>query len=326
MEALSWDNLKDYIDTGTAAVCPIGGNHALSLFVGPASMSIGLRIPYSGELAVESGLYKELHCAIVMVQGVRSIELSTSSQPLFHSFYLFAYAVADLIESQERSPPAAIKEALDRFGLLLNELTLLPETIRLGLLGELCFLEALVRARDSSFVEAWLGPVPQRHDFRLDDNEFEIKTTLKSKRQHVIHGFSQLEASPGKKLFIVSLHFERAGPLGGQTLPQKVAEVYKILGPNTATYEKNLRKLGYREVDEIHYKERYKFRNAPTLIEVDENCPRISRAILSPALNNELLARFDDVTYEINVEDLGTVQGTAAYANVMPGQLRLEPS
>ncbi|WP_063992583.1 PD-(D/E)XK motif protein [Bradyrhizobium sp.] len=323
MEALSWDNLKDYIDTGTAAVCPIGGNHALSLFVGPESVRIGLRIPYSGELAVETGLYRELHCTIVMVQGVRSIELSTSSQPLFHSFYLFAYAIADLIESQERSPPAAIKEALDRFGLLLNEFSLLPETTRLGLLGELCFLEALVKARGSNFVEAWLGPVPQRHDFRLDDNEFEIKTTLKSKRQHLIHGFGQLETSPGKKLFIVSLHLERAGPPGGQTLPQKVAEVFRILGPDTTSFENSLGKLGYRKMDEIHYKERYKFRSAPTLIKVDESCPRISRAILSPALTDELLRRFGEMTYEINVDGLGTVQGTTAYADVVPGPLGL---
>ena len=318
MQAISWSNFRDYIDRGHATVCPVDGAKGLSLFVAPSGTSIGLRIPIDKEVEIHSGLRKLISGQIAMVLGKRVIELSTDRAELFHSFYLLAYAIAELVETHNLDPIAAIDEAFECLGLLLVERSLLSEQVRIGLFGELCFLSALLTAQGISGFAAWLGPRNERHDFRFGENEFEVKTTIGNRRRHIIHGLAQLEPSPGKKLFIVSLHLERAGPGAGQSLPEKISAVRQQASAQGKVLDGYVEGLGSRLADAVFYVERYQFRAAAVLIPVVADCPRITSEIVSQTLDPKVTARLHAVSYEIDVEGIGHDDDTAAFKACLP--------
>ena len=323
MLALPWEKLKDYIDQETPTVAPIFGTKSMSFFVGPKAKTIGLRIPFDGTFAVDVRRYRELECRMAVVDGMRTIELSVANRDLFHIAYLLAYAVAELVEDANTPPLLAIQIALERFGLLLIEKQLLSEAQALGLVGELCLLEALLKAYGDVGFGSWLGPIGERHDFRYGSSEFEVKTTISNKRRHRVHGLAQLLASPGKKLFLLSLHFEHAGPNAGRSLPQRVTAVRSLTNSTRPKFENQLAMVGYRDADEAFYQARYQFRSEPKLIPVDLTCPRIAPDIIvrqAAALQN----RIENVEYDIDVDGLGESEGSQLYAQCLPGLPRLD--
>ena len=77
---------------------------------------------------------------------------------------------------------------------LVKEVRTLKE-LEKGLLGELWFLDNLIDHLGPSIIRDWRGSEGDRHDFRIQNNEFEIKTTSSDERIHYISSISQLEPS-----------------------------------------------------------------------------------------------------------------------------------
>ena len=74
-----------------------------------------------------------------------------------------------------------------------------------GLIGELWVLNELIDLYGPRFVEYWIGPTHQRHDFRFGDVELEIKTTNSKDRTHTISSVEQLEPTDGSVLYLISI-------------------------------------------------------------------------------------------------------------------------
>lgn len=98
----------------------------------------------------------------------------------------------------------AVKQAVEEFRALFEAsgTKALSDSERIGLLGELWFLEQLV-ARSPRLIEAWTGPAGHRHDFRSGAISVEIKTSSKKGNQRVtISSIEQLSIPAGSELFL----------------------------------------------------------------------------------------------------------------------------
>jgi len=325
MEVIGWEHLSDYIRKQLPAVIPITGRHRLSLAVGKNARTLSLRIPYSGRLEPLVSPYREVAYEITSVDGKRILELQTSSVDLYHAFYLFAALVAEHIEERGDEVLNAIRRAQHVFGQLLTKRSLLSDERQVGLIGELCVLHAVIRDWGKTGFSAWVGPAGERHDFRFGATEIEVKATASASRKHRIHGAGQLEASPGRTLYVLSLQFELAGMGAGETLPGRVKAVGRLLGEDvqlTTTFEGFLKGLGYDSADAELYIRRYQFRSRPALVPVDRNCPKITDRELRKAVVQSTFSRIGGIEYEIDVGGLGYPEGSKEYGQVLK---RLRP-
>jgi len=322
MEVISWDNLQDYFDKRLAALLPVKSGRRVSIFVGPEASSLGLRVPVGVADTFEPSPYREIDIELKSVDGNRVVELSTSAQYLFRKFYLFSVDIIELLERTNIAVPQAISVSLESWGQLLSRKNLMSEASWLGLYGELCFLEALIAARGLEALTAWTGPRGERHDFRIGNDEFEVKSTKRERRIHIVNGLGQLEPTSGKRLFLLSLHFELAGSGSGYSLPEKISALRGLInnnGEKLRELEEGIKRTGYRDVDSVFYCDRLQMRSPPHLIPVDADCPRITSAELINKLGPTVLQRICEVTYEVSVEGLGYQEGSPQYTSVLRG-------
>jgi len=322
MARISWEKLSDYIEHGIPAVLPVLKCRGASLVVGRNAGILALRLPFDGASEIEPSPYRELTFEFRSVKGKRIIELSTARQELFQSFYVFAMAVVDTMADSGIDAGAAIRNSLDKFDIMLMRRPLLSEQIQIGLFGELSLLEELIQVNGTRIFSSWLGPLKERHDFRFNGNELEVKSTTGRGRVHIIHGLDQLELSPGKRLWLLSLKYERAGAGSGRTLPEQIAVVRLLLRRASGclrAFNGHLEHLGYRDGDAYFYATAYQPSGNPVLIEVNDDCPRLTRQMLERSHNRGLSSRVDDVEYRLNVEGLGCAEGSTEYKRVLPG-------
>ena len=108
-------------------------------------------------------------------KGRTLLEIATSAASLQRQFYHFAVAVAERVIVEQRQPVDAAGLEFQCFADLLEEKLLLGPERQLGLLGELLFLERLVGTGGVVALDAWLGPMGEPHDFRLQKREFEVE-------------------------------------------------------------------------------------------------------------------------------------------------------
>lgn len=320
MEAISWERLSDYIGRQLPAVIPITGKHGLSLVVGKNARTISLRIPYTGERTGLVSPYREVAYEIASVEGKPVLELVTSSPDLFHAFYLFAVLVAEHIEERGDEVLDAIRRAQHVFGQLLVKRALLSEERQLGLNGELCVLQGILKGWGKSGLSAWVGPAGERHDFRFGNLEIEVKSTTGTTRKHRINGAGQLEPSPRRTLYVLSLQFELAGLGGGHTLPGRVDSVRRLLCADVQlenAFQGYLKQLGYEAENAPLYIQRYQLRSRPALVLVDQECPKITGEELGKALAKSSLSRIGEIEYEIDLSGLGFTEGSKHYSEVL---------
>jgi len=202
---------------------------------------------------------------------------------------------------------------------LLHSVTLLSVERQVGLVGELWVLTRLILRAGAGALAAWTGPLGELHDFRLATDEFEVKTTISATRSHMINGEGQLVASPGHRLFIVSIQLEPAGT-GGRSLPELIERVAGLLthSPGVAErFQEQLANVGYTEGDSALYAERWQLRNQPHLVVADETCPRITRAGIV-TLDPKNSQRISEVHYRVNLEGLGAPAKSAQFQSILP--------
>ena len=322
MARITWEKLNDYIDRGIPAVLPLLKRPSVSLVVGRNADNLSLRIACGELTEIEPSPYRELTFELRSVKGSKVFELSTNRKDLFHSFFVFAMAVVDTIDSDSLNAREAVKNSLGKFDIMLMRRSLLSENVQIGLFGELDLLATLIKAKGVGTFTSWLGPLRERHDFRFDCIELEVKSTTSKGRTHIIHGLDQLESSPGKRLWLLSLKYERAGANAGRTLAEQVDKVRQLLCLSSSclrAFNGYLEQLGYRDMDADFYPAAYQHGGKPTLILVDEKCPRLTRKMLSEMLGKLMTSRIEDVEYRINVDGLGHVEGSIGYNRILPG-------
>lgn len=218
------------------------------------------------------------------------------------AYGLLAAVVDDVVVG--RTNAMALRRSIDSFRELIARRTRMSEEAVLGLLGELTVLEHLIDSIGASAaLRAWLGPDSEEHDFVLADVDIEVKTTAAEARRHRIGTETQLQRSPRRPLWLVSLQYTRGGDATqGVRLGDMVERVRARLGTDTHALDLRLRAVGWSDDDAPLYRTSFLPRSLPAAYLVDERFPAITRERLNGSVpQSELVS---GVSYFVDVTSL----------------------
>lgn len=318
MGRLSWDQLYERIETSDAPFSVrLDGPVVVHLFFEPEWQRLGLRVP-RGDAVLGSSPLAQVQITTPLVGGSELVEIATEVPTLFPYFHGFALSVADRVQLDGFDPNEAVNECVARWQDLLRSAGRLGAERELGLLGELYLLAHLIgHLGPTDALAAWTGPTRAAHDFRFAAHEVEVKTTRGEHREHFISSDTQLVASEGCLLWLLSLQFTAAGPGQGWTLPDAVRGIRARLrvASLVRSFDQTLRDVfGLDPTGLSAYTGRVKLRTAPYLVPINAAFPRLNPA---DALEPQLLARVSDVRYRVHVDGLGYPPGSIPFVTVL---------
>jgi len=175
----------------------------------------------------------------------------------------------DLIESarQQRNDAKGMQFVVDRYRrwhrlMETQENGLMGEAARKGLIGELLFLQRVLKSGLSALdaVNGWIGPESADRDFVFPDCWHEIKTAGAGAKSVSVSSLEQLDAAPPGELVVFFVDRTAPGDGLGFSLNEKVQEIKAELQGAPAALELFATKLldyGYmfqREYDVPHYR------------------------------------------------------------------------
>lgn len=329
MKTLTWEVFETYLHIKTPSALSMGGTRDVRIGFNPTSQNMFIRLPIDAISTVPPSPYSEILVEVLKDETGFVLEIKTATSRLFREFHRFAEIITEDFEQPGKNAFGAFETAVIRWRELISRKDLLTDEQRLGLQGEIVFLRALINVYGIQSVFAWTGrnqSMPERHDFRIEDMDIEIKSTRGTRRIHIIHGLKQLQPSMGRTLYLLSIKFQDAGLGNGRNLCDEIEDVRLRLGNNTeerTEFEGRLLTAGYRDSDAEHYWEKFVFADPPVLIPVDDKCPKITMETISIATPPELSGRIDDVSYRLNFEGLGIAQGSEEYVRIF-GKIQLE--
>lgn len=322
---MSWDNLCSTIIVPTEQRrYKVSTSPRIDLFWDGVAKRMGLWLETAPNTVVPPELLKLsfISSGIVAMGSRKVLEIATVSKPLRRQFYHFAVAVSERMISGSMSAIDAVASELQCFADLLAERPVLGIERQIGLLGELLFLEKLALTHGTRMLDSWGGPQSEPHDFRVDDREFEVKTTVAPKRVHIIHGSEQLVPSKGCSLFLLSVLLGPPGSAAGFSLAGKVRGLQRLFAADklrSGRFVDALEKVGLREADLLHYVRQYSLRRALAVVPVDNKFPALTRPVVQQSLG-ALALRIETLQYAVNVEGLEKEEGTPQFSAVVPQQ------
>lgn len=312
-----WGDFRNLVDSGNPALVVVPGSPRAVFFTDPGGARVGLRLAWSG--VVPPLRLHELSAASVAFDGERYLEVSTRQGNTYQEFYAFACSLADRVQLRGQSPYTALLESLKNWESLFAESPVLTLPAQAGLFGEIW---ALNRVADSlgwpDALASWRGPDSGEHDFSLERLDIEVKTTTRERRIHTIQSETQLQPSPLRPLYLLSLQLTIGG-LSGRSLSAAVEETRRQVPPALEPQLlQNLKDGGWRPEHDSYYNTPILFRTLPVLVPVDDAFPRLSLENLT--LEPGIKARVTNVSYDIDVEGLGVEDGSKPFLNILPGK------
>ena len=319
---LSWENLQALIVSGAPARFPIQGEPRLEVMMEPGSAALSLLIFAEHVETLPVTALEAIQIERISLDQKSYVRIVTRVRPLYREFYLLLTEIADSVQIDQESLEVAVNSRLESWKELLRAISVLSDDTQLGLLGELWVLLRLIHAHGPSAVESWTGPAGEPHDFRYGNFDLEVKSTRNRHRAHVINGLEQLQASEGLGLYLLSLQFEPANTEDAITLPQQVDVIRSALGTHPQVQSLFDRRLlegcGYRAADEQRYTSKYRFRSKPMIVAINNDCPKLTKQSVFQVAGKEAQRRISDVHYTLNVDDLGFLDGTQEFMNILP--------
>lgn len=312
--------LETYFAAGTVVALRLGDTPACTLRIDPPNDRLELWSPAVGPEPDVTSLSRVTVSIEEADAGLCFVLTVDARGAHLEAYSLIAAVVDDLTAG--RAFHVATARSLAAFRDLLAGRGRLSEQKALGLLGELLVLECLVQAAgEHPAVEAWLGPRSEEHDFVLDDVDAEVKTTLTERRSHMIGTETQLQPSPSRPLWLVSIQLTRAGTaVNGFTLPDVISRIRESLTTTTDAVTGHLRTQGWRDADADLYRERYMARARPAAYLVDERFPAITRDRLDSVVPRADLV--GHVTYRVDVTGLDAGAPPGPLGNFVEGEHR----
>jgi Putative PD-(D/E)XK family member, (DUF4420) len=268
--------LREYIDEGAAASVVISGEPAMWLVIEPRIGKIALR--QEGTIGRLPDLTKFEHLSassLTTAEGQRLVEFAVSGSDILVQAYPALCEVADLVQNGVPFDHA-VEQVVGSFQELLRNLGRLSDDQEIGLFGELLVLSQLIDAVGStSAVASWRGSDAEEHDFGLSDLDVEVKTTTAERRRHWIGSATQLVASPGRSLCLLSLQVTGAGD-GGLSLSELVERTRGALGADRSTFDSKLNTFGWSDDQAERYRKRFRFRSNPNAYNVTPEFPGLT--------------------------------------------------
>jgi hypothetical protein len=289
------------------------------LFFDPTSGRLGLRVP-DGESELDPSPLAQVEVVRRRLDYDAVVEIATRTVALFPYFHAFCVSIADRIQLNGLDANSAVNECIAQWKDLLRQVTLLSPERQLGLVGELWLLGSLVaRLGAADALVAWTGPTSAAHDFRFGDLEIEVKSTSGERRVHLISSDTQLMASQGCRLYLLSLQFTVAGAGAGDSLVSRVTAVREQLKQPSlvrAFDEVLSAAYGLDAADLSTYSAPIKLRTPPYLVPLDGHFPRV---VPTGSADDAAAARISDIHYRVDVEGLGFVAGSPQFDEVIGG-------
>lgn len=299
---LTAETLERYFEAGRAIPLRLVEDPEIILRIEPSPDRLDLWLPADTSRPDAGDLNRiELHDEQMDGRDVLVISVDATGARL-EAYGLLAAVVDDVVTG--RSNALALRRSIDSFRDLIARRTRMSEEAVLGLLGELTVLEHLIGTMGArSALQAWLGPESEEHDFVLADADLEVKTTTSEARRHRIGSETQLQRSPERPLWLVSLQFTRAGDAAqGVRLGEMVERVRGLVGPDTQVFDLGLRSAGWSDEDAHLYRTRFLPRSTPATYEVDDRFPAITRERLDRIVPRPELV--GAVSYVVDVTSL----------------------
>jgi len=236
------------------------------------------------------------------------IDVRCAMESYLHEFTEVIKEIAHNILMDEEKPRKAIKHVISSWVSFWANLRkeILSEEDQIGLLCELLLLEKLCIVNSRKALNAWTGPLGEKHDFNFTDWNFEVKGTRRKGRIHTVNGIEQLQPLPNKKLgfvsFMVSLgHTDSENTISLPRLIEKITHDNLNGKPAlVARFNELLAVSGYNPVHREDYIEFDVGINRATFYEVDDDFPRLTTNMFNDPLNT----RVTKVRYDISLEGI----------------------
>ena len=302
---LSWSNLLEYLNAGAPAVVRMAGTPNCDLVIEPAEQRIAVRGPWpaAADIPDLTG-YRRLETRVGTDVSGEWVEFAATGRDILREAYPVLVAVLDRVQMHGDGMGEAIKQVLSSYRELLSSLGRLSDHQELGLYGELFVLDHLIRSvGEHTAVGSWRGPTREEHDFGLDDYDLEVKTTLSEDRSHRISSFTQLQPSPNRSLWLVSVQLT-VGGVGGTTLPEQIDNIMNGLSEPALRrlFAERLASLGWDTSHGHLYKRRFAARGDILTFRVTNEFPAITERRLRSA--GFPIERFSHVSYILRIAGL----------------------
>lgn len=217
------------------------------------SGQIGLIIPSAKE-HFEAFQEDRKSTAIHLIKGKQQ----TDARTLFHTrltlrdwhqktiFYFFCDQILKFLDDTPHATPADIAAQLANWRRFFagHGATKISQEIEVGLLCELEVLLQLFEDGHPNPIEAWHGPLNDRHDFELSESAVECKASASAEKMHLtIHGTFQLQTLNNKPLHLVFRRYSKH-PDGDVSIPLLLDKLQEFSNFNIELFLERSQNLG----------------------------------------------------------------------------------
>ena len=298
------DTLEQYFLAGVPTESVLNERPLCRLLIDPAADRLQLLTPAAGSEPDVAG-YERIGFDLVSITGEDGdwFELTVDASEIHYEAYSLLASIVDQLK-EGVTFRHALSESLAAFKGLLSGRQKMSTEVQTGLIGELLVLRhAIAAVGEDTSIAAWLGPKSEEHDFGFNHFDAEVKTTKAESRVHQIGSATQLEATQGRPLYLVSVQITPAGAaVEGFTLPELIRSTKGMLSQSVRAYGRQLEHLGWHDGDDDLYQERYLTRSVPRAYLVDAGFPAITTARLQQTVPQPQLV--GAVSYRVDVTQL----------------------
>ena len=298
-DQLSPDTLEKYFGSGTVTTHHVNDSPEVIITIDGPGQRISVLTPRNGML-LDTASLRRVVTGVDMRNGVEWVRLTLDARGMYAEAYGLVISVVQAMRGGATFA-AASSAAMTNMKALLAAKPQISEEKQIGLLGELLLLRTLLDTFDEAEVlDWWLGPLAEERDFAFPAFDAEVKTTLRESRTHMIHGAGQLEPSPGRSLWLVSVQVTRAGgDPKGIWLPGLIHEIRERLVATRDRFVSHLSAEGWDDDDATTYPATYVLRTTPAAYLIDDDFPAVTPERLRSIVPHSDLV--SGVTYRVNV-------------------------
>lgn len=301
------ETVEEYFRLGVPTAFLLSEKPRAQLEIDPARQQLRLISPVIGA-EPDVAAYERLSCdRIPLAGGGERYRLTVDALDMHYEAYVLIESIVDQLRGGA-SFRHAVSESLEGLKDLLSSRTKLTDEKIIGLMGELIVLKHVIHAQgEDAAIEAWLGPLAEEHDFGFEHFDAEVKTTRSELRSHWIGSETQLQAVPGRPLYLVSMQVTRAGHAKDAfTLAELIRDTRLMLDGRLEAFNKAIDDLGWRDSDADLYRVRFQQRSVPRAYLVDDEFPAITSVRLEAVVPQRVLV--SGVSYRVEVTHLSHSQ------------------
>lgn len=298
-DQLNPDTLEKYFRSGTVTVHHVNDSPEVDITIDGPGQKISVLTPRKG-MALDTTSLRRVTTGVDVRNGQEWARFTLDARGMYAEAYGLVISVVQAMRGGATFA-AATSAAMTNMKALLAAKPRISEEKQIGLVGELLLFRSLLDTFDEyTVIDWWLGPLAEEHDYAFPAFDAEVKTTLGESRTHVIHGAGQLEPSPGRSLWLVSVQVTRAGGNpDGVGLPGLIHEIRERLTCTRDRFVSRLSSEGWDDEDAAMYPTSYVLRTTPAAHLVDDDFPAVTRQRLRSVVPHSDLV--SDVTYRVNV-------------------------